>query len=254
MSIELETVSVTAGGKRLIEDVSLTITPGKLTAILGANGAGKSTTLNVVAGDLRPASGRVLIDGVEMSQISLADLARRRAVIGQHAPINFPFQVHEVIGMARYPATGAATDHDACVTQAMQALQLTGCAARDYTTLSGGERQRVHIARALAQLGGKIGGDEAVYLLMDEPTTHLDLKHQIVALEVARGFADQGAGVLCILHDLALAREFADVIILMKHGRIVGHGAPQHVLKADTVCTVFGISPARYESLTRAAF
>jgi iron complex transport system ATP-binding protein len=245
MALELRGVTIKAGSAILIEDVSAKIEPGRLTVILGANGAGKSTALGVLAGDLRPASGKALLDGIDIGSIAPLALASRRAVVLQHAPINFALRVHEVISLSRIPYGLSPLLADAVEERALAALDLIRLADRDYATLSGGERQRVQIARAIAQLWHGVADARPGYLLMDEPTAHLDLKHQIVALEAARDFADAGGGVLCILHDLALAREFSDSIVLMKAGRVTASGRAEELLTPAAIAGAYGISPER---------
>lgn len=250
MALALDHVTVTAGQARLIQDVSLALEPGRLTVILGANGAGKSTALNVLAGDQRPAQGKVTLDGRPLADYTPRALAMRRAVVLQHAPMNFALCVHEVVALARAPF-GTAAQSDRAEERAIRTLDLEGLAARDYSTLSGGERQRAQIARALAQLW-HAGDEPPTYLMMDEPTAHLDLKHQITALEAARHFADAGGGALCILHDIALAREFADEIVLMKDGRVVANGAAAALLTPAAIADIYGISGARANRLAAA--
>lgn len=249
MPLSLKNVTITAGGKQLIGGVDLDLLPGRLTVILGANGAGKSTALNVIAGDQRPSRGDALLDGLPLHSFTPGELARRRAVVLQHTPINFSLCVHEVISLARTPFSGNARFSDGIEERALHQLGLMPLAARDYSTLSGGERQRVQIARALAQLWHYGNASVASYLLMDEPTAHLDLKHQIMALEAARAFADEGGGALCILHDLGLAREFSDEIILMKQGRIIAKGAAPSLLTSEMIAQIYDISGQRAKQL-----
>jgi iron complex transport system ATP-binding protein len=249
MALELDGVTVAAGRAQLIADVSLSIVPGKLTVILGANGAGKSTALAALAGDIRPAKGEARLDGVSLGSIEPRALAMRRAVVLQHAPLNFALQVHEVVALSRTPFGQAGAPADDVEERAIDALGLTALASRDYSTLSGGERQRVQIARALAQLWHHAGGSLPGYLLMDEPTAHLDLKHQIIALEAARRFADEGGAALCILHDLALAREFSDELVLMKGGRIAARGEASSLLTAVRIADILGVPDQRAQRL-----
>jgi iron complex transport system ATP-binding protein len=244
MTLELRDVSVFAGRARLIEEVSLAVKPGTLSVILGANGAGKSTALSVLAGDISPTRGEATLDGTPLSGFTPAALAARRAVVLQHAPLSFSLCVHEVVALSR-PAGAAGSAQDAIDERALSELGLMPLAARDYSTLSGGERQRVQIARALAQLWHHAEPGRPGYLLMDEPTAHLDLKHQIVALEVAHGFAEAGGAALCILHDVGLAREFAGEVIAMKHGRIAGRGEPAALLTAANIADIYDISDHR---------
>jgi iron complex transport system ATP-binding protein len=252
MALELKDISVVAGRKALIEGVTLGIKPGRLTVILGANGAGKSTALSVLAGDMAPASGEACLDGTPLASISPQALAERRAVVLQHAPINFAFKVHEIVSLSR-PFFRGETDRTYAIEErALQQLDLIALADRSYPTLSGGERQRVQIARALAQLWHHEDAAQPSYLLLDEPTAHLDLKHQFVALEAARRFTRQNGGVLCILHDLTLAREFADEIILMKDGRITATGDAQDILTAGTIAEIYDLTHDRAAGLAAA--
>jgi iron complex transport system ATP-binding protein len=249
MALELRQVTVTAGRARLIEDVSLRVEPGTLTVILGANGAGKSTALGVLAGDLRPSMGEASLDGVSISGMPPLLLATRRAVVLQHAPMNFSLRVHEIVSLSRMPHGRPASRGDEVEERACRALGLSHLVDRDYATLSGGERQRVQIARAMAQLGHGAASGLPGYLLMDEPTAHLDLKHQILALEAARAFADEGGGALCILHDLGLAREFSDRVVLMKAGRLTGDGKAAHLLTDAAIAQTYDITADRARRL-----
>jgi iron complex transport system ATP-binding protein len=252
MALELRNVTVMAGKARLIDGVSLSLEPGALTIVLGANGAGKSTALAALAGDLKPASGDALLDGAAIGSLPPRALARRRAVVLQHAPMNFALTVLEIVALARSPFDNAGLAADRVEDEVLRALSLMPLAGRDYATLSGGERQRVQIARALAQLRHhKLSGLPG-YLLMDEPTAHLDLKHQIIALEAARAFAQAGGAALCILHDLGLARDFGDEIVLMKNGRVAVRGKAGAVLTAATIADIYDIAPERAERLAAA--
>jgi iron complex transport system ATP-binding protein len=249
MALELRDVTISAGKIRLVHGIDLALRPGKLTIILGANGAGKSTVLAGLAGDLAPSSGEVLLDGAPIRTMASRELAMRRAVVLQHAPMNFALTVLEIVTLSRAPfgAGGAAADE--IEERALRALDLMKLAGRDYPTLSGGERQRVQIARALAQLGHNAESGLPGYLLMDEPTAHLDLKHQIIALEAARHFVDAGGAALCILHDLVLARDFGDDIVLMKNGRITARGSAGALLTAAAIADIYGIPDERAQRL-----
>jgi iron complex transport system ATP-binding protein len=249
MALELRDVTIKAGKAPLVEHVSLALEAGRLTVILGANGAGKSTVLGALAGDLRPASGQVLLDGASLGAMPPRGLAMRRAVVLQHAPMNFSLTVHEIVALSRAPFGNSGAAADAVEERALRALELMPLAGRDYATLSGGERQRVQIARALAQLRHHAGSGLTGYLLMDEPTAHLDLKHQIIALEAARHFVDAGGAALCILHDLTLARDFGDDIVLMKTGRVTARGEARGMLTAAVIADIYGIADERAERL-----
>jgi iron complex transport system ATP-binding protein len=249
MALELQDVTISAGKVRLVEDINLRLEPGKLTIILGANGAGKSTVLAGLAGDLYPSTGRALLDGAPLGAMPARALAMRRAVVLQHAPMNFALTVHEIVALSRSPFGNSGPAADEVEGRTLRELALMPLAGRDYPTLSGGERQRVQIARALAQLQHNAASGLPGYLLMDEPTAHLDLKHQIIALEAARHFVDAGGGSLCILHDLALARDFGEEIVLMKNGRITARGDARSLLTAAAIADVYGIPDERAERL-----
>lgn len=244
-ALELRDVTIRAGKVVLVRDVSLALRAGRLTIILGANGAGKSTVLGALAGDLRPASGEALLDGAPLSAMPPRLLATRRAVVLQHAPMNFALTVHEIVALSRLPFGNTGPAAEDVEERALRELALMPLAGRDYATLSGGERQRVQIARALAQLQHDTASGLTGYLLMDEPTAHLDLKHQIIALEAARHFVDAGGAALCILHDLGLARDFGDEIVLMKDGRVTAQGDARSLLTAAAIADIYGIPDER---------
>jgi iron complex transport system ATP-binding protein len=232
-------------GRNVLDGVNFRARPGHVTAILGANGAGKSTLLRVLAGELRPASGEVRFARRMLSDWASRELALRRAVVPQASALNFPFRVIEVVMQGRAPhAEGRAADETAALA-ALEAVNLTAHATRDYTTLSGGERQRVHLARALAQVG--LCG-EGRTLLLDEPTASLDLRHQHDVLRVARRFADSGGCVVVVLHDLNLCARYADKVFLLHYGRLLGAGDVGAVMTPEWLGAAYGISVHRMDA------
>jgi iron complex transport system ATP-binding protein len=247
MTLAIQNATVKAGTAVLLNGVSLAVEPGRMTAVLGPNGAGKSTALAALAGDAPLASGDAVLDGVAIRKIPRACLAKRRAVVAQHAPLSFPLLVHEVIALAQ-SAVGGNACPDA-IAEALHEASVLHLADRDYTTLSGGERQRVQIARAFAQLDGKSEGGR--YLLLDEPTAHLDLKHQVEALDAIRRFASRGVGVLCIIHDPALALDYADDALLIKNGRTFAEGAPEAILTREGIEALYDLPSQRGKRVVR---
>jgi len=239
VSLEARQISVTIGKARLLDEVSLCLEAGRLVAVLGANGAGKSTLLKALSGDIAVSAGTVLLDGRALSEWRPAEIARRRAVLPQDSTLNFPFSAFEVALMGRMPhCKGIEGERDRQIAQA--ALERAGVAEvaqRSYTTLSGGERQRVQLARVLAQIWEC--GEQTCFLLLDEPTSSLDLAHQHSTLAVARQFAEQGVGVLAILHDLNLAARYADYILILKTGRVLAEGTPQATLTTEIIEAAF---------------
>lgn len=237
-------LSIVLGGEPILKDVTIGIEPGALLAVIGPNGAGKSTLLQALAGGTAPTSGAVTLDSRPLARWKRADLARLRAVVPQDATLSFPLRAIEVVLLGRSPHHGVSTA-GADLAIATAALQATGAdhlADRDYTTLSGGERQRVQFARALAQVWSDGAGGGGRYLLLDEPTASLDLKHQHQILRLARRFAELGYGVLAVLHDFNLAALYADRLCLLVGGRIAADGAPAAVLTAPRIEAAFGMA------------
>ena len=227
---------MTVGRTALLSDVSLELHAGEVLAVIGENGAGKSTLLRVLSGELRPSSGSVTLAGKPLSSHSPLELARRRAVLSQDQQVSFSFTALEVARMGRHPHGEANA-----TTIALEALRLCDAAqleSRVFATLSGGERQRVQLARTLAQ----VWDASDALLLLDEPTSQLDIKHQQATLRLARAAAERGAAVLAILHDLNLAAGSADRIVMLSKGRSVASGKPWEVLTADRIGRVFGAS------------
>lgn len=240
--IEARNISFVIDKHALLEDVSLSISAGETVALIGPNGAGKSTLRKVLSGDWKPTSGDVFINKRNLCEWSVRELSHVRAVLPQDSTLNFPFSVLEVALMGRTPhINGVESVYDLQVTRAaLDLAEVRHLEERLYTTLSGGERQRVQLARVLAQIWDE-PKEGSRYLLLDEPTSNLDLSHQHQTLSIARRFAKEGAGVLVILHDLNLAAQYANRIVMMNAGKIVAMGSPQDVLKSQIIQDVFSI-------------
>ncbi len=227
--------------------VSLDIVPGNVTALLGPNGAGKSTLLRIAAGELRPDRGRATLDGQCIFQSKARNLALRRALLPQDSQLDFPFDVEEVVMLGRAPhIDGCESDDDQRIVR--EALAMVGMEAfseREYTTLSGGERQRVQLARVLAQTWTRNNS----ILLLDEPVANLDPSHQHDTLRIARLWAESGAAVLAILHDVNLALRYADSAMLLHEGRLCAQGPAHEVLDAERVGRVFSVRTRSVEDM-----
>ncbi len=240
--LEGRNIRVVLDGSTLLEDVSIQVRPGEVVAVLGPNGAGKSTLLKVLCGDLSPTRGKVSMEGRVLASWDKKASAQIRAVLPQQSSLSFPFRVLEVALMGRSPhLRGPETQRDYAIARA--ALQEAGVdhlEDRLYPTLSGGESQRVHLGRVLAQIWEAVDKGPR-YLLLDEPTSSLDLAHQHHTLTVARAFAERQVGVLMVLHDLNLAAQYADRVLLLKEGRQVATGPPEQVLQAETIEAVYEI-------------
>ena len=240
--IEARNITIEIHSRKILEDVSLQMHCGEVLAVLGANGAGKSTLRKVLSGDLKPASGEISMSGRALDNWSLPERAKCRAVLPQDSSLNFPFVVLEVVLMGRAPhIKGAESENDYRIARAaLAAVEAGHLEERIYPTLSGGERQRVHLARVLAQVWEPTGID-ARYLLLDEPTSNLDLAHQHETLKIARKFAAEGAAVLIILHDLNLAAQYADKVIMLKDGKIIAFDTIEKVFTPAVIRQTFGV-------------
>ena len=237
-----DNVCVAVAGRRLIDGVSLVLQPGELLAVVGPNGAGKSTLLRALSGEARLASGSVTLDRRPLKRIGPEFLALRRAVLPQETRLAFSLTVEQVVSLGRLPHRGRAdrmADRIA-IARALQAVDMAGFTARAWPTLSGGERQRVNLARVLAQLDIGNRTDESRYLLLDEPTAALDLKHQLALLKLLRTQVGQGIGVLAILHDLNQAL-LADRVAVLAGGRLIALGRPDEVLTPEIVRQAYDV-------------
>lgn len=224
---------VAYGSVTVLEDVDLEVHAGEIVAVVGPNGAGKSTLLAAMCGDVSVAAGSVVIEGDPLEEWSTAELAMRRSVLPQATTLAFPFTVDQVVRMGRAPWAGTPLEEldDLAVADALAVTESAEFAPRRFHTLSGGERARVALARVLAQ--------QTSLLLLDEPTAALDLRHQELVLEVARRRADEGAGVLVVLHDLGLAAAHADRVAVLEQGRIVATGPPADVFTPELLSRVY---------------
>ncbi|KRP64016.1 heme ABC transporter ATP-binding protein [Pseudomonas orientalis] len=236
--LRVEALHIRRAGKTVLADVTLNLLPGEVLGVLGPNGAGKSTLLSALCGELSPDQGKVWLGQQELKHLSGAQRAQRLAVLPQSSTLDFAFRVEAVVGMGRLPhQTGRVRDEE-IIRAALQAADVGHLGGRSYLALSGGERQRVHLARVLAQLWP---GEAGQTLLLDEPTSMLDPLHQHTTLQAIRSFADRGAAVLVILHDLNLAARYCDRILLLEGGRPHALDTPAQVLRPEPLKVVFGL-------------
>ncbi|GHG64490.1 ABC transporter ATP-binding protein [Streptomyces griseocarneus] len=238
MRVDVEDLSVEIAGARLVEDITLRAGDGQVVGLVGPNGSGKSTLLRCVYRALRPAAGRVLLDGDDLHALTAREGARRLAALPQETAGEFGFTVDEVVAMGRLPHQSAAgritaTDRERCAA-ALRRVGADHLADRGFLTLSGGEKQRVLIARALAQ--------EPEVLVLDEPTNHLDIAQQLEVLSLVRS---SGLTVLAALHDLNLAATHCDALYVIAGGRIVDCGPPHSVLTPELLAEVFSVRAHR---------
>jgi iron complex transport system ATP-binding protein len=238
--LEAKNVSISYGRRQAVVNVSLRISPGGMTAIVGANGAGKSSLLRALNGAIQPSQGAVLLDGKPLSFFARRAIGRRIAVVTQEALLAFPVSVLEYVLGGRYAWAGSGTwgwesERDLEIAlEVLQQTELEKFSARLMNELSGGERQRAVLARALAT--------EAGILLLDEPTANLDLAHQASMLKLVRAHCDErAAAAVIVTHDINLAAEFADNIVLLKSGHMIAAGKPREVLTEGLLSEVLEI-------------
>lgn len=230
-------VSLSLRGRRVLQEASLQVSPGEVVALVGPNGAGKSTLLRCLSGELTPDGGGCRINDADVHRVGAGVLARQRAVLPQDAEAGFPLPAEDVVALARAPWRRHADPrhNQRAINAAAAAAGATGLLQRDFRSLSGGERQRVQLARVLAQIWDSHWDGEPRYLLLDEPTSMLDVGHQQRLLSVVRTVLPRGIGVLAVLHDLNLAAAFAERVCLMTDGRIVTEGTPHEVIQSSHV-------------------
>ncbi|HAU32419.1 MAG: ABC transporter related protein [Desulfotomaculum sp. 46_296] len=225
------------GASPVLKDASVQINSQDFVGIVGPNGSGKSTLLRTISRVLKPIHGKVLLDEEDIYQISAAEVARKMAVVNQEQGLNFPFTVKDVVMMGRIPhlkrfARESPKDFEV-VARAMDLTDTVILANRQVTELSGGEKQRVLLARALAQ--------QPQILLLDEPTSYLDLNYQIEIMELmVRMRRDCGLTIITVLHDLNLASRFCDYLLVIKKGYIHAVGTPHQVITAHMIKDVYG--------------
>jgi iron complex transport system ATP-binding protein len=236
--LRTENLMIRRGSKTVLADITLELKSGEVLGVLGPNGAGKSTLLGALCGELHPDAGHVWLDQQELRHCTGPQRAQRLAVLPQVSTLDFGFRVEEVVGMGRLPYQSGRVRDDEIVAAALDAADAGHLSGRSYLALSGGERQRVHLARVLAQLWP---GEAGQTLLLDEPTSMLDPLHQHTTLQAVREFADRGAAVLVILHDLNLAARYCDRLLLLEGGRPVALDTPEQVLRPEPLKAVFGL-------------
>lgn len=224
-------------GRRLLDQVSLALSPGRLHALLGSNGAGKSSLLRVLSGEWQAHGGAAHLGGQPLAQLSAQVQAQRRAVLPQQDVLAFGFTVAELVTLGRLAARDQRPATTRSIVNAvLDATDISHLAKRLYTELSGGERRRAQLARVLAQVWDHPGA----VLLLDEPTHSLDLAHQHSVMALLRRLAGQGFAVLASLHELNLAAAYADDVSLLRDGRLLATGPVGEVLQAKTLKATYG--------------
>ena len=241
--IEVRNLSGGYPGRPVLREITLAFPPGSVMALLGPNGCGKSTLIKTTLGLLPRAGGEIWIDGQELGTLTTRQVAQRAAYLAQSR--NVPsitarkMVLHGRFPYLSYPRRYRPEDH-AIVRAALEQADAVDLADRPMEELSGGQRQKVYLAMALAQ------DTETVF--MDEPTTFLDIRHQLEVMKVARRLAERGKAVVLVLHDLCLALRYADVVTVLSDGRIRGSGPPEEIYQSGILEPVFEIGLSRVKT------
>lgn len=241
-AIDARGVSYSVEAKALLDRVDVRAERGQFVGLIGPNGAGKSTLLRILSSVLRHQKGAVWLEGADLKSFSAKDVAAILALVPQIAPYTQGFTAFELVLMGRYPHLGRfqveGRADDRIAKDAMRLTETGQFTARTLDTLSGGERQRVFLARALAQ--------QPRVLLLDEPTSNLDVLHQLKMLGLVRQLVEDGLTAIAAIHDLNLAARYCDRLVLLSNGRMLIDGPPEMVLSPATIESAFGVKSAVY--------
>ena len=241
-ALSAEGLSYSVEAQTLLDNVRLHAKQGQFVGLIGPNGAGKSTLLRALSGMLKHQHGAVLLEGTDLSSLSSRDVAASMALVSQIAPYTHGFTSFELVLMGRYPHLGRfqieGSKDNHIARDAMRQTDTEQFADRTLDTLSGGERQRVFVSRALAQ--------QPRILLLDEPTSNLDVFHQLKVLDLVRQLVNDGLTAVAAIHDLYMAARYCDRLVLLSAGRVLAEGMPEEVLTPDAVESAFGVRCAVY--------
>lgn len=240
--LQVENISYRIAPRLSLTDISFNVSAGEMLIILGANGAGKSTLLKIITGSLKMDSGALFLNKMPLRFWQSKELSTFTAVLQQQNQLQLPFSVYEVVMMGRYPhfKTREAKSDKEIVAEMLHKTGIYHLKSRNYLTLSGGEQQRVHLARVMAQISGE-KNENPRYLFMDEPGNNLDIRHQHSTLKIAKDFAREGNCVIAVLHDLNLALQYADKVVMLKNGYMVGFGSPNETLTDKSISDVYDL-------------
>ena len=222
----------------ILNEVEITLNYGEFLVIVGPNGAGKSSLLSILANEVKQGKQDILFKNKPISDWEVRELSMHKAKFSQHNSNEIPLQVKDVVMMGRYPyfdSQPRKEDFDA-MDKHMKETDVYHLKDRDYNTLSGGEKQRVHLSRVMAQVENEI---EKKLIFLDEPLNNLDVKHQYKALEKKKKFTQNENSAIVVLHDLNLAAQFADKIVLMKSGKVSAYGTPEEVFTAENITEAY---------------
>lgn len=244
MRLSIKDLAFSYGDLSILEDICMDLGKSEILGIVGPNGSGKSTLIRCIDRIIKPRKGRIFLDQRETKHMKQMEIAKRLGYVPQNAPRTFPVTVFDTVLMGRRPHLGwnsGETDR-AKVAAALKRLGIEELALRDFQEISGGEQQRVLIARALAQ--------EADVLLLDEPTSNLDIRHQLEVMDIMRSLvAEKELSAIIAIHDLNLASRYTDRVVMMNKGCIIAAGDPLSVFTPENIARVYGVeSVVKYEN------
>jgi iron complex transport system ATP-binding protein len=239
---EVHSLEVGLGGRRVVGPLDLSVPPGCFLGILGPNGSGKTTLLRALTGSVRPTAGEILLQGKPIHGYGPGELARLAGVVPQQFTLDFSFTVEEMVTMGRYAQGAPATDAQA-VEEALRVTGMSSLVTRLITELSGGERQRALIAQTLAQ--------QTPVVLLDEPLNNLDLNHQLEIMQLLRHLHAEGKTIVVVVHDLNMAAQYCDQLVLLDQGLVAAQGTPTDILEPRTILEVFKVRVAVHRQGSR---
>lgn len=242
--IKVQNIIVNKGKKQILNGVSLEIKPGTISVVIGKNGAGKSTLLETITGTNTIHSGTILWNNIPFQSLNSKKLSHRRAVLSQLVKTNFAISVADLVEMGTYASDEAIpkVKIQTLIQHALEEVEMLDFGDRDFNTLSGGEQKRVLLAKCIVQLNCSNWANVNKYLFLDEPTANLDIQQQYKLIKLVKKLVlRRNVGVLAILHDINLAAQFADEIIILKAGKILEKGSPWEVIRPETLTTAFDI-------------
>lgn len=245
--LELDSVSYSINQKKLINNISVKINAGDIVSIVGPNGSGKSTLVKLISTEILPTSGNIIFNGTNNNDWSSKDLALKRSVLAQSSHLSFSFSVLDIIKMGLYPSDMSGNIYDGnLIDRLLGVFDLKGYSNRIYTTLSGGEQQRVQLARVIAQISSEDNFEDKL-LILDEPTSYLDIKHQLSLFEFLKKMNRKGLTIIVVLHDLNHANILADKIMILKDSNLINYGIVNEVLNENCLKEAFDIEFALYK-------
>lgn len=246
--LQLSNISYQVQGRTLLNNINVAIRPGAVTALMGSNGAGKSTLLKIISGELKTKTGSVVWNGKELALWDIKELAKTRSVLRQQYNMQMPFSVHDIIAMGRYPhyQNKLTSQCKEVIRKVSEYVGVDHFLNRNYLTLSGGEQQRVQLARVLAQVWDTPSDQRLI--LLDEPVSALDIHYQHQLLALVKALTTANFTVIAVLHDLNLAMQYADDVMLLKKGNTVSFATKEVSLNEVNILETFGVQASLHQA------